>query len=1412
MRRPPRRALVLLALALVALVAASAKAQEPGIDEAHLRRAIDRDPARAVTELNALVRRNPEPAKKPLLLLLRAVALAQLGEKRDALEDACAVLSQPRDERLEVEAASLVRALRGVEVELRAPRGARLPATTTVAIVGSARGTLEVDWAVYRLDEHRLREALSRRPDLEGLLRRPPPEALARVDAGHFAVEARGAFERAVEVGATRAPGLYVFAAKVADVPLRATLEVARHAVAARVTASGVLLWTFDATSGESREGARLDLLVPGELAALGVTGTPGLVETEASRGRVLAWSEGTLATLSLDGVARPASAATPLDLLVDRPLVRPGESVRALVVSAVVSSSHEVVLRDARGEALAVRGVTLDAHGVGAVDFAIPRVARSGAWTLEAPGGRARFEVAERAEPAAFQVELPDVKPLLAAGEPFLAHVRARGLAGSRASWRIRPHGQAAPLAAAEGVLDEDGELKVAARELPAGELVLEASVEDANGRSVREAVLLHVVPSRLRVTLDAEPPRILRAREGLVLRLTFEDLAGERARDISVVASATLGGREVLHLEQRLESNVVSIRVPLETPGVATVGVVATNKLGRLVLSREVLVVGDELPREPALTVRLDREQLKAGERARVFARFPHEKGHALVTKERGGVRARSIEAFERGTLVVEVPVDEGDAPGVDVVVASVHSGVLHAARAPLRVVSPRPLAVGLTVARSEPLAVDLRATTLGKPDRAELVVRAADARPFDLLRATAGAHGPRTPAPGVFSSELVRVADGGAAASGSSDDAGAEDAALVARARALDLGPDLAAVATSDETGSASVELPIAGPIRIGVLAASEGRFARAEHAVLVTAPLAVATRVPSRLVEGDEGELVASVTNALDEPQDVKAAWTARGFILRGPPRLSGARPAAGHEPEADSLWIALPPRARAELRFTAKAPSPGVAQLEVVALGDKLRAQAIGEAVVQGRSVPRSRTDTGVLGAAPVLLDPSVPDAAHPQGVKGELVIAPGPAAAAYDALDALEAADELDVDSLAARGLLAFAGRGPAVPGEPAASSVLLSLVELQRPDGSWPSSATACALEAIAAAPSAGLTLDAAIARGVAAARRELATAPLAERADLALALAVARAAPRDELALLLARRAELDPAARFALARAFLAAGDPGRARELVPGARPATTDGLAQELIVLARLGDDEPRRLALATDLLARRDGLAWPTARETALAARALLELAASTPLAAATRLDVTILGARAPLLKRSTTGARVERSLRIPLDHRVLAGARGIEVAQKGGALATYVLHLRWTKLTQGLKPLERGVTVKRSVDARSVARGSEVRVTLAVDSHAREPIVIDEALPAGATFLGEVGASGFEVERREGGLFLRAPVGAVARTFTYALRAERPGDWRALPARARVAKQPSVAGESDEWLLRVKD
>src|SRR5262249_20583562 len=131
-----------------------------------------------------------------------------------------------------------------------------------------------------------------------------------------------------------------------------------------------------------------------------------------------------------------------------------------------------------------------------------------------------------------------------------------------------------------------------------------------------------------------------------------------------------------------------------------------------------------------------------------------------------------------------------------------------------------------------------------------------------------------------------------------------------------------------------------------------------------------------------------------------------------------------KPAPGHELEADALWVAIPAHGRARLAFLVKAPAPGEAQLEVAALAETLRAQATGTAGVLGPRAARRATLRGVvLPGHDVKLEllPWLDDASRPEAVTAELVLQPGVAHAASDALRAVRSSEELDPETLAAR-------------------------------------------------------------------------------------------------------------------------------------------------------------------------------------------------------------------------------------------------------------------------------------------------------------------------------------------------------------------------------------------------------
>jgi hypothetical protein len=1479
------RALVIAGLLLAGSFAALAQ-DAPAVDEAHLRREVELDPAHALDELNAALKKAPDDRTRARVRLIRAIALARIGEKGDALRDLTVVLSQLVDEPTELEASKLVRELRGFDARLEGPRETVLPGEASVALVGSATGSLTVEWSLYRVVADRLRAELRAAPQkgLETHLRRPRPPLLERLDAWRETLDASGAFARRRALPRAREPGIYFLTASVEGAPVHATLSVARHGVLARLTARDSVAFVLDHETGRPVEGAVLERLGPDGLVPVGTTDARGACALDASAlGELLAWSEGGLARLPL-GVGpeeRPGAPKEPLDLFLETPLVRPGETVRAVAVSIVGSRSTTVALRDPLGRELLEESIALDASGLGTVELPVPRTALAGRWTLASRGGSASFRV-ERSSGRAFEASFPDVPELVFAGAPLVAHVRARAaelpLAGAHATWRIRGRASSGSsvVASGEGTLDAEGELKVAhlfPADAPAADLVLEAEVSDAHGRVEGVATPLRLVAARLAVELEERDELPLAVEKGarVLWHVRVVDEMGKPARDVAVlVSSVTTRGGAVQQRFAREKPTERDGRVEVEVPflelGTAMVAFSARDAAGRTASIEQRVLVGDatfagETGR--GLRLHVDRAHHRAGETATVFVELPSPTGWAILTKERGRVLWSAVERFEGSALRARVPLDGGDAPSCEISVATVSSGTVARAHAFVEVDRLEPSFTLETVLERAvlrpgeipPLEVRALEGEKRRATEAELVLTVADARPFELLRETAESGRRALPAPGAWS-----------AASGSPEllletdrdetpetlrppEILADDPALVREASQLELAPRAEGffLGTGPEgvapAGSLSIALDLPGTFRLGVVGASRGRAALASSTVRVEPELALELDVPPRVVEGDSGRIAATIARATDERDegDIHVRFSPELLAIDSAPRIEGATIATGHDPEPGAVWLALKSPGRARLTWTARFPRAGDASLRVEARTEQAAVERRSSSSVLARGAPRRATVAGIVPAPPGGAAPKLPvtDAVRPDALRAELVIAPSAGAAARDAVAALGSLVEPEPEAIAARFVPALAAPSsasetcPEVAVSPAVvRASALELLELQRPDGAWPGSATAVALDAlsIANAASSAVIVWPAIERGAAALERELPSLAPREAAYALLALAGTGPLPRrwlDELdarsdAIATGHGAGFGEAA-LTLGRALVASNDFERARRIalaVGRESPSPPDDLAilgAQLELLSELDLEPGRRDALARELLARREGVLWPTVRESALATRALLAYAgrdATTP----PRELIVRVGKRE--LRRSKTGPPELPSLRLSLDGRALAAiGRGSDlvIEQSGGSGATYSLELAWTKLTSGLLPLDHGIAVKRRLGADETAPvldlGSELAVEVKIETHSPFPLVLEEPLPAGATVVAWTAPEGTRVSPEPGRLVVVFPgENRFSRTFSYTLRGDRPGEWRALPSHAYVREHPSGEGESDEWRLRVRE
>ncbi len=389
-----------------------------------------------------------------------------------------------------------------------------------------------------------------------------------------------------------------------------------------------------------------------------------------------------------------------------------------------------------------------------------------------------------------------------------------------------------------------------------------------------------------------------------------------------------------------------------------------------------------------------------------------------------------------------------------------------------------------------------------------------------------------------------------------------------------------------------------------------------------------------------------------------------------------------------------------------------------------------------------------------------------------------------------------------------------------------------------------------------------AGLTIDASVLeRGrsylngvLGAARNEPET-----QAFMTYALASTGGAPKSALDFAFGARTKLSPRGRALVALALLAAKDP-RARIAVENlddvvkaasSRPdaavgevndawstsAAIEATAYTLMAMARYDLNSPNLKPLTDFLVLRRNGGKWRTTRDTAFAIYALSDLARREEATGKSGGFVVLVNGR-EVKRVSFTKGGIDLTAPVVLDDAAFkAGKNTIEVRKDGGAATGYfaaifdvfnqndfikgvggdvVVTRKYTLLGKpsaemGSAPTEYGMPLES---------GTRVRVDLEVKANkAVEFVMIEDLKPAGleAVML----KSGPEVcnyqcahaELRTDrvAMFLQAiPVGVTK--LSYELRAEVPGKFAALPARAEAMYAPEIQATSDEMRFEVRD
>ena len=254
------------------------------------------------------------------------------------------------------------------------------------------------------------------------------------------------------------------------------------------------------------------------------------------------------------------------------------------------------------------------------------------------------------------------------------------------------------------------------------------------------------------------------------------------------------------------------------------------------------------------------------------------------------------------------------------------------------------------------------------------------------------------------------------------------------------------------------------------------------------------------------------------------------------------------------------------------------------------------------------------------------------------------------------------------------------------------------------------------------------------------------------------------------------------------------------------------------------------------------LAANRHGNRWHSTKDTAAIVYALAEYASSSgELDADFALTVKVNGRELIAVKidRSNLltfdGTRVLKGLEIP------AGETQVEIVREGKGVAYYSVHLKYFNVADAFAPTQGTVAISRSYarvrwegkekiveplkEGDAVVSGDLVEVTLNLDaSGLHEYMMIEDPIPAGFEiqkeedrFYGGWARGGWgwwysRIEARDEKVCVAATSLDGHRTVGYLLRAETPGEFRILPARAWNMYVPEIAGSSAGFRLRVED
>jgi uncharacterized protein YfaS (alpha-2-macroglobulin family) len=601
---------------------------------------------------------------------------------------------------------------------------------------------------------------------------------------------------------------------------------------------------------------------------------------------------------------------------------------------------------------------------------------------------------------------------------------------------------------------------------------LTVVARVSDASRRE--ESGSAEVLAPRASFSLYAQPQRwVYRPGDEVSLDVQALDPESKPRSGVALTGTATIRewesgkgyreGKKVATVEAKTDdAGRAVLKLSADARGSIEVAIVAQDEKGREVRTDAYVWQADELwasPTRTSMECVADRRSYSIGDTATVLCTMPAEKGSALVTLERDGILSHSVQAWEKGVLLLPTKVEERDMPNVFVTVTAV-SGALHQGTAEIVVVPEKRLldvSVSFDKATYQPrekAVVKVKAIdrVTKAPARAEVALGVVDASLYALagdpavdLRKFFYKRRPHTVQTassfewwvagkaGANAATLGGAADRGAAAPGAppvpqaaarAKVAGEAGGALV-EAQVREDFPDTWAwrgTLETDANGEAVLELTVPDSLTTWRATARavtrETQVGSATAEAKVFLPVLVRVEPPRFLVQGDVGGISALVHNYLDQGKKTKVSWTVAGPVTLGKPTVSGGELM---ELSDGSAWIAIPSQGEARLDwFEAHADKPGKVELEVKAqtdeASDAMRPPAF---PVLAHGAPRFASWAGALEDASgsdagspsattsQTIELPIPEGSIPEAVEVELSITPSVAATMLDSLESL---------------------------------------------------------------------------------------------------------------------------------------------------------------------------------------------------------------------------------------------------------------------------------------------------------------------------------------------------------------------------------------------------------------------